>query len=90
MAQTDIAITAGAGVASAKVHIDEVDISNATGTQVDIPSGPHILHWWFMGNSGSTLDISLSPHGGINPIVKISDSIASGYAMEAGDKNFVV
>lgn len=91
MPQIKITITPGTGVQSVTVHIDNIDVSYPTAVNpVSLSTGVHSLHWWFAGNSGNTLDITLDPADGGATLLKISDVIAPGFPVEAGDKTFTL
>jgi hypothetical protein len=87
MPQITIAITPGAGVQNALVHIDDTDVSK--GGKVTISTGNHSAHWWFAGNPGSTLNISITPLSD-GSTLQVSDVISPPNMFEAGDKNFSV
>lgn len=91
MPQVTVAITPGAGLLSVVVHIDDIDVTNpAAVNPVTLTSGTHSLHWWFAGNAGTTLDISLTPAAGGAALLKVSDVVAPGFGVEAGDKTFTI
>jgi hypothetical protein len=85
-----VTITPSAGANSVTVHIDAQDVTNSGNNPVPLVGGNHALHWWFSGNAGETLAISIDPAGGGANITKVSDSIAPGFVVEAGDKKFAV
>ena len=87
MPQLTVIVTPGSGTKSTIVHIDAVDVSN--GGKFTLVSGVHIVHWWFAGNSGSKLDVSISPLSD-GSTLRISDSISPPNLLEAGDKTFDV
>ena len=87
MPKVTVTITPGTGVQNTLVHIDSMDVS--TGGIYTLATGSHSAHWWFAGNSQSTLEISISPVSDGNTL-KISDVISPPYMFEAGDKNFSV
>lgn len=77
-----------AGVKNYTVHIDDTD-ETVPANPITLGPGPHKLHWWFAGNPNETLDITLTPAGGGPALLDISDSIAPGFGVEAGDKAFM-
>jgi hypothetical protein len=90
MAQVTASIKQGATVQGAVVHIDDINVTSTGQKPITLNSGGHKLHWWFAGNVGDELDIAVTPVGGGKPLVSVSDQIAPGFAVEAGDKAFTI
>jgi hypothetical protein len=87
MPQITITVTPGTGAQNALVHVDDTDVSK--GGKFTVSTGSHSLHWWFAGNPGSTLNISVSPLSDGSTLT-VPDVISPPNVFEAGDKNFSV
>lgn len=87
MPNVTITITPGNGVQSAVVHIDDTDVSR--GGNFNLVTGSHSLHWWFAGNSGCTLAITVSPLSD-GTALRLADVVSPPEMFEAGDKTFAV
>ena len=87
MPQVTITISPGSGVQNTLVHIDDTDVSK--GGKFTLSTGSHSAHWWFAGNSGGTLNISITPVSD-GTTLQISDVISPPNMFEAGDKDFAV
>jgi hypothetical protein len=87
MPQVTVTVTPGAGVVNTLVHIDDTDVS--AGGKFTVATGKHSLHWWYAGNSGSTLAMSVAPVSG-GGTLQVSDVISPPDLAETGDKDFTV
>jgi hypothetical protein len=63
----------------------DVPIDNGAGT-VALPTGTHLLVWWFDGNPGDTLSILGEVSG--TSVVEVKSTIPDGETSGAGKKRF--